>query len=138
VNPIHGAGHRLLLLVGIAATLMALIVTVRGAATPTTSVSGKCPEGESEDVFTGVCVPGVPPSIIEVTPSEFGGEPEVDGIPCNGGNSYECIGLAEESLAAGPTPSATSTMTAQGDPSNVRRPPTGQDLTSSAPPPPTP
>jgi hypothetical protein len=66
---------------------MAITLSVMATRSPTISVSVKCPAGESDDTFTGVCVP------------------EVDGVPCAGGNSYEWIGLTEESLGQGPTPS---------------------------------
>jgi hypothetical protein len=123
--------RRLLLVVGIAATLAAVALGVLATGSPATSVSVKCPARESEDTFTGVCVPELSPSIVEVTTSDFGGVPEVDGVPCTGGNSYECIGLAEESLGQGPTPSPSATLTAQESPPSPTAPPTGQELTSS-------
>ena len=69
-----------------------------------------CPGGEEEDQFTGVCVPHtVPNSSFSTIP----GNPElpaVDGVPCTGHNSGECIGLAEESQAEGPMPVPRSTV----------------------------
>jgi hypothetical protein len=50
-------------------------------------------------------VVGVAAILVAITTSDFGGPPEVDGVPCTGGNSYECIGLAEESLGQGLTSS---------------------------------
>ena len=58
-----------------------------------------CPAGETEDLYTDNCVP-------EMTPNVPGGNyptnvpggsiPEVQGIPCTGANSGQCIGLEEE------------------------------------------
>jgi hypothetical protein len=50
------------------------------------------------------------PSVVQMTTAEFGGVPEIDGVPCTGHNSYECIGLGEEQLVQGPAPSARSTV----------------------------
>lgn len=126
-----------LLFIGSAATVAAIIVGVPAGFSPASAESAKCPAGESEDLYTGVCIPELSPSIIELTPSVFGGAPQVDGVVCTGHNTYECIGLAEESLAAGPTPSASATVSAQTETpstsapatSTSAGPPTGQDLT---------
>jgi hypothetical protein len=66
-----------------------------------------CPGGESEDIYTGSCTPDLVPN----SPAPMSGNesipgnpslPEVDGIPCTGGNSGQCIGLGEEQQAEGP------------------------------------
>jgi hypothetical protein len=68
-----------------------------------------CPSGESEDLFTTTCTPelvpnqggpnsGSPYSTIPGNPDI----PAVDGIPCAGHNSGQCIGLAEEQQAQAP------------------------------------
>jgi hypothetical protein len=101
-------GRRLTLAGGLVAVMAAIILTVRAA--PASSISSKCPAGETEDVFTMVCLPDVAPSVVQMTTAEFGGVPEIDGVPCTGHNSYECIGLGEEQLAEGPAPSARSTV----------------------------
>jgi len=124
------ARRRLLLAAGIAAVLTAIALGVLSARPPVASILVQCGTEESEDTFTGVCVPRQATSIVEITTSDFAGVPEVDGVPCTGGNSYECIGLAEESLGQGPTPSPSSTLTAQEPPSPTA-PATGQELTSS-------
>jgi len=41
---------------------------------------------------------------LEITTEPWVGLSEIDGVLCTGNNSYECIGLAEESQAA-PRPS---------------------------------
>ena len=78
----------------------------------------QCPNGEEEDLYTGVCVPhtvpnsGAPfqaipgnPSLPEVNLPGGGG-----AIPCTGHNSGQCIGLAEEAQADGPQPVPESTF----------------------------
>ncbi|MBI3226744.1 MAG: intersectin-EH binding protein Ibp1 [Mycolicibacterium cosmeticum] len=57
-----------------------------------------CPSGESEDTFTGNCTPELVPNSPEfgTTSAGGGGLPSVDGIPCTGGNSGQCIGLSED------------------------------------------
>lgn len=122
---------------GVAAMVTAIILGVFATVSPATPMSIKCPAGESEDLFTGICVPELSPAIVQMTTGDFGAAPAVDGVPCTGHNSYECIGLAEESLGAGPTPSATSQLSAQtqaptsssATSSPPPSPPTGQDLT---------
>lgn len=68
-----------------------------------------CPSGESEDLFTTTCTP-------ELVPNQGGSNatspyttipgnpdlPAIDGIPCGGHNSGQCIGLAEEQQAGTP------------------------------------
>jgi hypothetical protein len=75
-----------------------------GATAPTIAA---CPGGESEDIYTGNCTPDLVPN----SPTPFEGSasipgnpslPAVDGIPCTGGNSGQCIGLSEEQQAQGP------------------------------------
>lgn len=53
-----------------------------------------CPNGESEDIYTGVCVPDIVPNSPEGQTSP-GGLPEINGIPCSGANTGQCIGLSE-------------------------------------------
>jgi hypothetical protein len=132
------AERQLLLVCGIAAVVAAAALGLGTTGPPATSMSVKCAAEESEDSFTGVCVPKPAPSVVEITTSDFAGVPEVDGVPCTGGNSYECIGLAEE--WQGPTPSPSATLTAQGPPPSATEPAIGQELTSSPllPPPPSP
>jgi hypothetical protein len=62
------------------------------------SAVAACASGEDEDQFTGECSPFLVPN----SPSPFTTTaanpdiPEIDGIPCTGRNSGECIGLAED------------------------------------------
>jgi hypothetical protein len=74
-----------------------------------------CPGGESADVYTGNCIPDLVPNspdAISGTSSIAGNPslPAIDGIPCTGGNSGQCIGLGEEQAAEGPQPVPHSTV----------------------------
>jgi hypothetical protein len=58
-----------------------------------------------------MCSPDVVPNSPAQAPSPSafgetspGGLPEINGIPCTGGNSGQCIGLGEEQQAMGPQP----------------------------------
>ena len=99
---------RRLILAGGFAVAIAAAPAVAVFAVPTTgstapSVSA-CAGGETEDQFTNVCVPDIVPNSPDFSSSSApaGGLPEVDGIPCTGHNSGQCIGLGEEENAAGP------------------------------------
>jgi hypothetical protein len=69
--------------------------------------AASCPAGEEEDLYSGSCLPHtVPNSPTGGAPaSPFGsiaGNPDlpsVDGIPCTGGNTGQCIGLQENAPA---------------------------------------
>jgi hypothetical protein len=58
------------------------------------SFGAACPSGESEDTYTSSCTPDLVPNSPVVQQS--GGLPSVDGIPCTGANSGQCIGLSED------------------------------------------
>ena len=94
-----------LALAALMAAACVLVMTPDAGSTPT-----KCESGEAKDAFTGVCFPVAPTDVIEETTPDFGGPPEIDGFPCTGHNSYECIGLAEESQADGPPPTPHATV----------------------------
>lgn len=85
--------------VAVAAAPVAAVLAVPTAGTSAPTISA-CPNGESEDTFTGICTPELVPNSPSFTSP--GGLPEVDNIPCTGHNSGECIGLSEEQQAAGP------------------------------------
>jgi len=97
---------RRLILAGGFAIAIAAAPAVALVAVPTNSAPtiAACPGGESEDTFTGECTPDLVPNSPEVGVTSPGGLPEVDNIPCTGGNSGQCIGLSEEEQAAGPQP----------------------------------
>jgi len=104
---LHPPSRRLLLAgrfaVAIAAAPAVALFAVPGAGDSAPAIAA-CPGGETEDQFTNICVPDIvpnsPPQFSSTSP--VGGLPEIDGIPCTGHNSGECIGLAEEQQAQGP------------------------------------
>jgi hypothetical protein len=71
-----------------------------------------CPGGESMDVYTLTCLPDLVPNSPEPMGTIPGNPslPEINGIPCTGANSGQCIGLAEEQQAAGPQPVPRSSV----------------------------
>jgi hypothetical protein len=95
--------------VAVAAAPAVAVFAVPTAGLPAPSIAA-CPSGESEDIYTGVCVPELVPNSPEFQATSPGGLPEIDGIPCTGGNSGQCIGLAEEQQAEGPQPVPHSTV----------------------------
>ena len=70
-----------------------------------------CANGESTDIYNGVCTPDLVPNSPE--PGAVDGLPSIDGIPCTGGNSGQCIGLAEEQEAQGPAAVPRSSLNGQ-------------------------
>jgi hypothetical protein len=92
---------RRIILAGGFAVAIAAAPAIAVFAVPTASPSAPsvaaCPSGESEDLFTDMCVPDIVPNT-----AMQGGLPEIAGIPCTGANSGQCIGLSEEQQAEGP------------------------------------
>ena len=80
---------RRLILAGGFAVAIAAAPAVAVFAVPTTSTPApvaECAMGDVQDPATGVCMPA---------PAQ-GSLPEIQGIPCTGANTGECIGLGEE------------------------------------------
>jgi hypothetical protein len=106
--------RRLILASGFAAAVAAapLIATLATPSAAPAPVAAECPGGESTDVFTGNCIPDVVPNSPEPFSATPGNPslPQVDGIPCTGANSGQCIGLGEEQQAQGPQPVPRSTI----------------------------
>jgi hypothetical protein len=75
------------------AVAVAAAPAVAAIATPTSAAPSvaQCPAGESSDTFVNTCLPDLVPNSPE--PGEV--LPSVDNVPCTGGNSGQCIGLAE-------------------------------------------
>jgi hypothetical protein len=95
--------RRLILAGGFAVAVAAM--PAAAVALPTSSPTiAACPGGESEDTFTGECVPDLVPNSPEAGATSPGGLPEINNIPCTGANSGQCIGLSEEEQAQGPMP----------------------------------
>lgn len=87
--------RRLLLAGGFAlAVAAAPLAPLAAVSLPAAHTLAACPDGESQDPATGVCMPKTP----------TGALPSVDGIPCTGANTGECIGLSEEQHVNVPRP----------------------------------
>lgn len=78
----------------------AMMATATVVSTPLAT----CTSGEEEDTFTTNCTPMLVPNSNQgfTTTAANPDIPEIDGIPCAGNNSGQCIGLAEDQAAAGP------------------------------------
>lgn len=90
----HNPARRLILAGGFAVAV-AVAPAIAVFDIPTTSApapAAQCSMGEVLDPGTGMCMPA---------PAE-GGVPEIQGIPCTGANTGECIGLGEEQQAQPP------------------------------------
>jgi len=94
--------------VAVAAAPAIAVVTIPSASVPL----AQCPSGEEEDLFTGACVPHTVPNSGAAFSSIPGNPdlPSIDGVPCTGHNSGQCIGLAEEAQDLGPAPVPHSTV----------------------------
>lgn len=103
--------RRLILAGGFAVAVVAApaVAALALPSAPAPSVAA-CPNGEIEDTFTTVCTPELVPNSPGFSTTSPGGLPSIDGIPCTGGNSGQCIGLAEEQQAQGPQPVPRSTI----------------------------
>lgn len=68
-----------------------------------------CPAGQSSDTLTGLCEPGpgANPPAVTMAPNQL---PQINGIPCTGANTGECIGLAQEPGLQGPQVQPHSTV----------------------------
>ena len=92
--------------IAVAAAPAIAVVTIPSASVPL----AQCPTGEEEDLYTGTCVPHtVPNSPLSSIPGNPD-LPSVEGVPCTGHNSGQCIGLSEEEEAMGPQPLPHSTV----------------------------
>ena len=77
------------ILAGGFAVAIAAVPAIALFVVPTTSTPApvaECSMGEVQDSATGMCMPA---------PAQ-GSVPEIQGIPCTGHNTGECIGLGEE------------------------------------------
>lgn len=89
--------RRLILAGGFAAAVVAAPALAAFALeAPAGPALAACPTGESEDTFTGSCTPDLVPNSPEFGNTSPGGLPSIDGVPCTGGNSGQCIGLSED------------------------------------------
>jgi hypothetical protein len=95
--------RRLIVIGGFAFAISAApAVAIFAAPASTPTPVAECMSGEMADAATGVCMPGASvdaPAAIQGNPDL----PAVDGVPCTGANTGECIGL-EESHGGEPVP----------------------------------
>lgn len=84
------------------ALAVAAAPTLAAFTVPPTGSVAACPAGQVVNPATGLCeaqTPTGPPS----------GLPEVQGIPCTGANTGQCIGLQQEQQAPATQPRSTIT-----------------------------
>jgi len=89
-----------------APAVAAFTVPSAGQATPVAA----CAEDQTLNPDTGECMGGVqdqPGAISESSPGDANSLPEVQGVPCTGANTGECIGLQEEQQAPAVEPHST-------------------------------
>lgn len=109
-------GRRILLAGGLSIAIAAAPAAAF-AALPSHAPAGPaiaCPAGEVEDIYIGECTPELVPNtpggnyptptageggVTFSTPGDPGSVPEVQGIPCTGANTGQCIGLEEDQPA---------------------------------------
>jgi hypothetical protein len=77
-----------------AAPAVAAFTVPLAPATPVAS----CPSGEEEDLYTDECIPHTVPNSPFTTTASNPDIPEIDGVPCTGRNSGQCIGLSEDAV----------------------------------------
>lgn len=100
IYPMH---QRLLVAGGFAiATVAAPVLFALGSPASTALLGDThCPPGMTENSVSGSCSSSgnnQGPGPVEAVPNQLG---EVDGIPCTGRNTGECIGLSEEQAPQG-------------------------------------
>ncbi len=93
----------------LAAVVAPIAATMAFAPAPAVTQTA-CPAGEESDVFSGDCQPFLSPNTHTVNGTDYSGNfserlstvnganpdiTEIDGVPCTGQNSGQCIGLAE-------------------------------------------
>ncbi|MDT5125281.1 MAG: hypothetical protein QOG79_1606 [Mycobacterium sp.] len=105
--PFEISARRLLLAGGFALAVAAApaVAAVAVPIAPATPVAA-CPAGEEEDLYTNECLPHTVPNSPLSTPAGNPDIPEIDGVPCTGRNSGQCIGLSEDAAPA-VTPEST-------------------------------
>jgi len=117
--------QRLMVAGGFALAISAapIVAVVAASATgPVMPAVAGCPTGEALDTASGACKPLTdqtvptpdpiepnatslqPDSITGSQPGNIGRLPEVNGIPCTGANTGQCIGLSENNTTVVPQP----------------------------------
>ena len=129
--PRTNTAQRLLLVGGfaVAASAAPILIAVAGPAGQPAPALAQCPSTEVLDPASGACKPvsdqtpttfnPVDPGITNLQPGgitsanagNVGSLPEVNGIPCNGGNTGLCIGLEQQNAAQSHIPNITTGVT---------------------------
>ncbi|MCX2932049.1 intersectin-EH binding protein Ibp1 [Mycobacterium sp. CVI_P3] len=77
---------------------------------PAPATVAACPDGQTLNPGTGECMTSAQDGSGDIsysTPGDHNSVPEVQGIPCTGSNTGECIGLQEIQDPPAVTPRAT-------------------------------
>ncbi|MGY4709592.1 intersectin-EH binding protein Ibp1 [Mycolicibacterium sp. CBM1] len=109
-------GRRILLAGGFSIAIAAApaLAVLAGPSAAPAGPAMACPAGELEDIYTGDCIPEMAPNVpggnypttsgggnvTYSTPGDSNSLPEVQGIPCTGANTGQCIGLQENQVPA--------------------------------------
>ncbi len=102
------AGRKAIVAGAFALAVAAAPVICVTASIPETAASvAQCPIGEQPDEFVGTCVPYLVPNSPLTTAAASSVLPSVDGIPCTGSNTGQCIGLGQGSQPPQPAPQST-------------------------------
>jgi len=109
----HTNARSLILTAGFALTLAAAPVatafTIASTGPAPTAVAA-CPDGQTLNPGTGECMPSAQDGSGDIsfsTPGDHNSVPEVQGIPCTGADTGECIGLQELQDPPAVEPSST-------------------------------
>jgi hypothetical protein len=102
--------QRLILAGGFAIAIAAAPAIVAFATPSSGPMNTACPTGESEDLYTGICTAELVPNspAYGLVPGSNGQIAEINGIPCTGRNTGQCIGLNENAAASEFVPPKTS------------------------------
>lgn len=91
---------RLILAGGFAVAMaVAPAVAILTTAGPAGTAVLACDSGEEEDLYTGSCLPHTVPNSPAAPFTSIQGNPDlpaINGIPCTGHNTGQCIGLSED------------------------------------------
>jgi len=106
--------RRLILAGGFALTVAAapMVAAFTAPSTgPAPTAVAECPDGQTLNPGTGECMASAQDGSGDIsysTPGDHNSVPEVQGIPCTGSNTGECIGL--QNIQDAPSVEPTSTL----------------------------
>ncbi|GAY18089.1 intersectin-EH binding protein Ibp1 [Mycobacterium sp. shizuoka-1] len=100
-----------LTLAGAVALAVAAAPALATFAVPAAAPLAACPTGQAPNPATGACeaapASGPEDGVSYSTPGDPNSLPEVQGIPCTGANTGQCIGLQEDQQAQPVQPRST-------------------------------